>query len=467
MSSSLGLRAVGLLAAVVVLSAVPSAGAAEAPRVAIEGAAGPGPASYDRVWVRKYGPRRPSSVMVLIPGSPSGEANYREIAPYLTRKVRGLAVWALDRRPNAFEDVFGFELDDPDAALGYYSGFGPVDGASFEPVPDSAAPFVRKWGAALAFKDLHRVVRRARDHGRRKVILGGHSFGGLTIPAYAAWDFHGRAGYRDLAGMVQIDGTLFGGFDDAFRGTEYAHPLQTVTQAKARLAALADQSPFEDDFLPGGLPTWILGVATEVACQYAEDAPDEPSALQQLAQLAPGGLIPPGLVPPVPVTNEAFIGYLLENAAYFTRVRAGRIADTGDPRPWIDSKYSSVQRACAGFTQEPGNGIEWYFPERLSIDLIRAMQYVRRTPVTDYLGLRPWHLREIDTPLYFFETGLSKGQGAKGTRRFFHSSSIPSATIVSDPRMGHLDPLLDVPRHNRFAKTVVPFLREVTAGRRR
>ncbi len=91
----------------------------------------------------------------------------------------------------------------------------------------------------------------------------------------------------------------------------------------------------------------------------------------------------------------------------------------------IDSKYSSVQRACAGFTQEPGNGIEWYFPERLSIDLIRAMQYVRRTPVTDYLGLRPWHLREIDTPLYFFETGLSKGQGAKGTRRFFHSSNIP------------------------------------------
>ena len=44
------------------------------------------------------------------------------------------------------------------------------------------------------------MVRKARAGGRRKVILGGHSLGASTTVAYAAWDFNGRPGYKDLAG---------------------------------------------------------------------------------------------------------------------------------------------------------------------------------------------------------------------------------------------------------------------------
>ncbi len=38
------------------------------------------------------------------------------------------------------------------------------------------------------------------------MILGGHSLGGSVAGIYAAWEFGGRAGARDLAGIVEIDG---------------------------------------------------------------------------------------------------------------------------------------------------------------------------------------------------------------------------------------------------------------------
>ena len=70
---------------------------------------------------------------------------------------------------------------------------------------------MRDWGLELALEDLRRVVKRAR-RGGRKLILGGHSLGASTAVAYAAWDFRGHAGYRDLSGLVLIDGGLLGSF---------------------------------------------------------------------------------------------------------------------------------------------------------------------------------------------------------------------------------------------------------------
>ena len=57
----------------------------------------------------------------------------------------------------------------------------------------------------VEIEDLHRVVGRRREHGRR-VVLGGHSLGGSITTAYATWDFNGKPGAKDLAGLVYIDG---------------------------------------------------------------------------------------------------------------------------------------------------------------------------------------------------------------------------------------------------------------------
>jgi len=76
------------------------------------------------------------------------------------------------------------------------------------------ALFAADWGLKLQLTDLRSVVKRARAGGRR-VLLGGHSAGASTAVAYAAWDFNGRPGYRDLDGLVLIDGGLLGSFASA------------------------------------------------------------------------------------------------------------------------------------------------------------------------------------------------------------------------------------------------------------
>ena len=84
-----------------------------------------------------------------------------------------------------------------------------------------------------------------------------------------------------------------------------------------------------------------------------------------------------------------------------------------------------------------------------------------RDPASRFLGLRLFHTREIDTPLYAFQTDLTFGAVAAGARRLAKASRIRTPTIVSDPAMSHLDPVLAVPSRNSFTKTVVPFLKRL------
>ena len=124
----------------------------------------------------------------------------------------------------------------------------------------ASVPFVREWGLKLALEDLRAVVKRAR-RGGRKVILGGHSLGASMVVAYAAWDFKGRAGHRDLSGLVLIDGGLLGTFTSP-----------SLAGVRKRLAALQQGDPFLD-LLGIGVP-WASGVFSGIAGLYARVAPD-------------------------------------------------------------------------------------------------------------------------------------------------------------------------------------------------
>lgn len=431
-------------------------------RVTIRGAPAPGPARLDRVFMREYGPPTARTILVLDPGSPGSQGNYAKLAPWLVARVPGLQVWAIDRRSNALEDVSVFERHRPLASLAYYLLGLPVGGRTFRPITGHTAPYIRRWGAAVAIADLHRVILAARRGGRR-VILGGHSAGAVTVPAYAAWDFNGRPGYRDLAGLLQIDGAEFGAFERYLRGTPYYPPYTTRGQAERGLASHDRMSPFGIAGAPLPVPLWTIGVLPEIACQLALAHPQGASVLQSV--------IPPGLRPLIglpreAITNEAFMGvYTTNGLASAFQMRTGHLARSGSPRRWVNGPYSSVPSVCATFTQEPGNGFEWYYPARLDVDLFQGMETLRPTPAARYLGLRPFHLREVDTPVYAFQTGLSGGGVLNGTRAFIRASSVRSHWLYQDPRMGHFDPLVDFPAHNRFIQTVVPWLRDLVAGR--
>ena len=436
--------------AALLLAAAP-AGARESVTT-IRGSDGPGPAAYDKLDVYKIGPRRAKNVLVLIPGTIGGAGDFTLIARDIVRKTPGLQVWAIDRRSQAFEDTTTFRQAlngklTPQEAFDYYLGWllDPSITDHFQPPDESTVPFAREWGMKVALEDVRKVVRKARSGGHR-VVLGGHSLGASLALAYATWDFNGRPGYKGLKGLVLIDGGLLGSFGSS-----------TLEAVKAAIAELEAGSPFTD-LLGLGLP-WSAGVFAELGALYAKIDPRGRSPLQD------SPLLPSTFKPPVEVTNRALLGYSFDQTTSpeslaLIQVRAGRLESSGDPRDWRDGEVTSLRRLKSLFGQEPVNAVEWYFPRRLSIDA-GAANALRRNEVTDYLGLKTWHSRDVDLPLYAIQTDLTDGGVLSGARAFIRRAKTgrkESTLIDASDIMSHLDPLTARRSKNRFTQTVVPFL---------
>jgi pimeloyl-ACP methyl ester carboxylesterase len=428
-----------LVTVVAVLCLAVPAQAAE-PYRAVNAAPGAGPAKYDKVFVQRFGSPKAKRVLVLVPGFVGGAGDFRLIARDIVKRVPGLQVWAFDRRTQAFEDTSGFAGGDPAKAQDYYLGF------KYKRVVGKDVPFVGKWGLKQSLEDLRRVVRRARAGGRRKVILGGHSLGASTTVAYAAWDFNGRPGYKDLTGMVLIDGGLLGTFDSA-----------SAKRARTVLKQIREGGVFAD-LLGLGIPE-AAGFFSEVAALYARKLPNARSVLQD------SPLIPARFKPEVPATNEGVLGFAFDadtspKGLELIRINAGSLNTAVDPARWVNGELTPIQRFAEAFSGESPNATEWYFPRRLTLD-VDAASSLRSTAATRLLGLRARHAAKIDIPLYAFETDLTNGRVIRGARRLRkRARGIKTYTFVKDTKQSHIDPLVAAPRRNNFLKTVVPFLKK-------
>jgi hypothetical protein len=136
-------------------------------------------------------------------------------------------------------------------------------------------------------------------------------------------------------------------------------------------------------------------------------------------------------------------------------VRAGQLGPTGD---WVDGEVTPIARLTQTFAQEPANAAEWYSPARLTLDL-DAANALTRNAQTRLLGLRPYHRREVDLPLYAIRTDLSAGGVLRGARRFIRGSAVPrtrSILVDASKTESHLDPLTAAAARNRFLRSVVP-----------
>lgn len=440
-----------LLAISLILGALALPASAQAGRVVtVEGAPGPNPARYDKVYVERFGRATAGRVLVLVPGVYAGAGNFALVADELVRRVPDLQVWAYDRRSEQFEDHSVFRDGTPGEALSYYLPPFTARGRTFTPVDGSSAPFARRWGLPLALEDLRRVIRKARDGGRRKVVLGGHSLGASMAAAYATWDFGGRAGYRDLEGLVFIDGVALG--SSGLPGQE------SLAAVRTRLAELERGSPFSD-LLGLGVP-FAAQAFVEIGAKLAIEQRDQPSALQQYP------LLPAAFRPPIPVTNEGIFGHAFDKDTgppqlALIRVNAGRLGADGR---WQDGQITPIQRLARSFYRPRRlNGAEWYFPERLSIDL-DALGGLEPSVTTRFLGLRPRHLARVDRPVYAFQTDLARGRVLRAARAFIRHSDVPRGRSTLVDRAGttsHVDPLAGAPGRNDFLKTVVPFLKSL------
>src|SRR4051812_21004184 len=416
------------------------------------------PNNLDRVGVLKIGRKQARNVLILNPGTSAGAAYFVPLGEDIVRATNGRwQVWSVERRENQLEDQSGANAlkqgtITSQQSFDYYLGWlsDPTITNHFRLIPDTEVAFARGWGLNVEMEDLHRVVRAARAHSRR-VVMGGHSLGGSITTAYATWDFDGRPGDKDLAGLVYIDGG--------------SNPTPvTAEQASASLQSLAATSPW---LAFGGIPAPFAGVFAAGGSTLAIVDPDSAS----IGQASP--LVPANLKPPVRATNEAQFGYALDTETSPPTLRAaqahvGHLAASGTPRGWDDAgELSPLQRFARMFSGYPLtdiDGVAWYHPLRLTIDA-GAVAAGNANPAQSILGVRAIHGHDLKkiTKIYAFGAALG-GEGVLAAARVLAAQSkIPDRNVTLVNRQdtySHNDPSAASP-NNEFLDHLIPFLSTV------
>lgn len=422
--------------------------AADVPKkvVEIRVARGAGPSRYDRVRVVKFGSPEARTVVVLVPGWFGGAGSLSFFGRELARLTPDTQVWLFERRQRALADLAQARESDLAGTIEYYSH------RKYRAQTAQTAPFARDWGLALTLNDLRRVVLRARDGGKRKVYLGGHSWGAATALNYAAWDFDGQPGYQDVAGLIAIDG----GVHDAFAGQGYNFRM-TAEQARTRLRQIAEGGPFD------GTLTQAFGLGDRpestailyfLAGMAARQAPSERSTLSEL--------LPKALQPPTMITNRALLGWIVAARAPVPdlQVRAGHLATSeGLPADWVDDGPVALADVAAAYGDPDLPAWEWYWPKRLSLDL-EASDSFAPNEATEVLGLHGLHGAAIDRPLYVFASGLTRGTVTSAAQWVVSQSRISRTSYESDEAMTHLDPLFTAAERNKCLTSLSKFLVE-------
>lgn len=426
----------------------------------LKGYAAPGtPAKYNKVYVTKFGPAKAKRVLVLVPGTSGGAGNFTLVAREIVKKVPGLAVWSIDRRSQALEDTSAFKKllagkATEQQTIDYYLGKAinyvtgqPVPADVYQPIKDADVPFARDWGLKVSLEDI-RIVVKAAKKGGHKVLLGGHSLGGSTVTDYAVWDFNGQAGWKDLSGLVLIDGGTGG----------TGSTLPDITKIQTSLDAIKNGSPWLD-LLNVGLP-WATGVFAELGAIPARLNPAGASAVATIA------LLPASFKPGFPVTNRGQLGFAFDEttspaALGLIHTRSGTLgtSDGTSLADWKNGEVTPIENVALSFGQEPTNGAEWYFPKRLSLDT-GAMSGLEPNAVTELLGLRPKYAKDVKLPVYAIQTSLSQGRLKASTASFVAMNKSKLTFVDASTTNSHLDPLLAAPKTSAFLKSVIPWLKK-------
>jgi hypothetical protein len=457
----------GLLVAA---AADPSRASAAGPTLGVtymRGYAAPGtPPAFDKVGVIKVGSPRAKNVLVLEPGTSAAAAYFVPLARWVVARQPGWQVWAVQRRETLLDDESVLNLAKRGKTTAaqvydYYLGYlkDPSVVHHIKPVPDASVGFAKQWGMNVAVQDLRVVIAAAKRLGG-KVVLGGHSLGGSVVTAYATWDFGGRAGADDLAGLVYIDG-----------GSE---PAASAQQATAALASL--DAPSASPWLSfGGIPAPYAGIFSATGSLAALLYPNQPSLGQS------SGLLPADLVPPVRVTNLGQYGYALNVATSPASLLAaqGHLGTGLTTRPGRTGLYgwnpagalTPIARFATMFSGYPiqnADGSEWYFPQRLTDDTMAVGNGIAN-PAQAVLGVDATMGRDLPHGLLIYAFGARLGGQSilDAASQLAEQSGIPAGNLTLINRQStyaHNDPAGAYPA-NAFVSGLLPFLRKVAASR--
>ncbi len=421
------------------------------------------PARLNMVGVLKIGPARARNVLVFEPGTSAGSAYIVPLSKWLVRKLPGWQVWSVERRENLLEDQSVLTRAKEHTATAkqvfdYYLGWltDPSIKHHVQFLPATAAGYAKDWGLNVAMQDLRVVIRRAKRLGGR-VVLAGHSLGGGLVTAYATWNFGGRPGGDDLAGLVFDDGASFPG---------------TVSAANAgnQLGALmaSGTSPW-GGVSSGSFPSPLLGLFSAAGSLASILQPNQPSLGLKI--------LPASLSPPVPLTNLALFAYdtnvstsVLGKADFAILAHEGKgisSATVNGVHTWNARGALTPPQRYATMLSGDGvagaDGVEWYFPTRLTLDL-SALDNGIGNPAQAVFGEHATMGRRLPKRLRMYAFGAAFGKGILTvTTQLAKQSHIPrrNLTLVSrHATYAHNDPAGAYPR-NAFFSGLVRFLRGI------
>jgi hypothetical protein len=444
------------------------------------------PSQYNRGQAFRYaleGAAAPSTVLVLIPGLNSGPNTMDLIArALLTAHGPGLEIWITAPRPTLLQDRRGIAAAlayrHPDFALGYYYGALEIDGRRFQLLTGTEISYMAYWGLDVHLRDIDAIVREAgtRYPGVR-VVLGGHSLGGILAATYAGYDFAAvpgspaspprppDIGAGRLAGLVFIDG-LPVRVPLRLTRDQYLHGLWVPFFGRIPgLDALTDPDPTrraapftktrklartKDSILLDVLS--VYAYLRPKAASYFPFPPRRGIRITNEALLAaifsdqmqPDRLIRANVERPIGVfatvpdpANINHHGLLDLHSGYpaagesLIRLPEG----PATPRPRV-----SIQKLLSAILLPGGDFTEWYFPWRLVLDLGLASSLQPSDAFAQqYMSLT--HVGDTALPMLIIGAGTGLVNSTQVTEFYrAHVATPPDrVTIKIFPEFSHLD----------------------------
>lgn len=400
------------------------------------------PAELNFTQVARYhleGATSARAVVLAMPGFLGGAGSFDRLARELVRlggsEPAPLEVWAIDRRSNLLEDLRGLDAaeaeENPDIAKGYYFGRDTVGGQAFAGfLEQDEVPYLSEWGLRTHVEDVRRLIELVPEADRAgHVFLMGHSLGGSFAETFAAWRFEdGVRGADLLAGVILIDGaqgetpSTESEYRDGTSGGFMASPGLNGVRRGQRYFALP-----------------LLGTSVytsaEILSLEAQFAPEAVVSDRVRDQLLVTLLGLPGRAAVPDMTNEAALGWGFDDASNglsFAAVSCGastggptseydsvlgaRLVQPSDPSAtyaWLDAydaspaEHTPIASLAASWTLGRTNFGEWYFPQRLPIDLAAvAGLAVPEEGWEAAEGLRAFDGAVMDAPVLAIAAGL-------------------------------------------------------------
>jgi len=450
------------------------------------------PPEYNRAVAFRYyreGAETPGIVLVLIPGVNSGPNTLDILARELLGQDANLEVWVTAPRATLLQDRRGIaaalDYRSPDFALGYYYGTLSIDGATYHPLAPDAVGYAAYWGLDVHLRDVRAVVQEVhRRYPGARVVLGGHSLGGILSALYAGYDFDRvpgprqaplangvpapslGAGARDLDGLLLLDGVPLA-LVPRLTGGQYMNGIHLP---------VLPQVPGVNELL-GTSGRRRVGPFTDIA-EIAR--PNDSILLDVIATYAyfrpdAASYLPFSPWHGLPITNEAVLGTIFSDQVernLFVRASVGsplgifpRVPDpanvsraglldlaTGHPAPghaliaWIP--YDRTQppghvdlRALERAILMPGADFtQWYVPWRLALDMGLAVSL----DTSDEFARRYASLTQVKyTRLPLLILGAGNGLIRSPQQMSFYRAHIATppdqVTVEIFPGYSHLD----------------------------